>query len=124
MRPQTANPPTYQDATFVWGPTPSGYTALALGTNSYLSSASYVDEIGETFQLYLGCSGNNWTLTRVYLHSIFGNPYRDSVRFTWSMTEAGSPNTCSPFLLRVGRITPPSGPTSNIKVSTDSGAYS
>jgi hypothetical protein len=121
MRPQTANPPSYQDATFVWGPTPSGYAALALGTNSYLSSASYTDSIGESFRYFLGCSGNVWTFRQVYLTSIFGSPHQGSVLFTWNTTTTG--NTCSPLLLRSGQISA-GGPFTNIKVSTDSGAYS
>jgi hypothetical protein len=98
----TLNGGMFQPATLQWGPTPTDYDRLALGTNSFLSTQSFIDQLGESFRYYFTCTADKFTLTRVYAHSIFGNPYRDSVRYTWPLTLAG--NTCDPFSLTAGQI--------------------
>lgn len=85
-----------------YGPTPGGYASLSLGASSFLSESSFKDQNGDVHQWYLTCSTGNYSITRVYLHSIFGSPFRDSVRYTWPLNRAG--NTCSPFALTDGTI--------------------
>jgi hypothetical protein len=105
----------FQASTLQWGPTSTDYARLALGTNSFLSTQSFIDQIGESFKYYFTCTTDRFTLTRVYAHSIFGNPYRDTVRYTWLLSQAG--NTCSPFLLTVGQIYQGGDTRSQIRVS-------
>lgn len=92
----------FQPCTIRYGPTPAALSTLALGTSCFLSDESFIDVFGDRFRYYLNCtgttiSGSEYTLTRVYVTSIFGSPFRDSVRYTWPMSTAG--NSCSPFAL-------------------------
>jgi hypothetical protein len=98
----TLNGGMFQPATLQWGLTPTDYDRLALGTNCFLSTQSFIDQIGESFRYFFNCTNDKFTLTRVYAHSIFGNPYRDTVRYTWPLSLAG--NTCDPLLLTSGQI--------------------
>lgn len=111
----TLNGGMFQPATLQWGPTPTVYARAALGTNSFLSTQSFIDQIGESFQYYFTCTTDKLTLTRVYANSIFGNPYRDTVRYTWPLSLAG--NTCDPFLLTAGQIYSGGDTRSQITVS-------
>jgi hypothetical protein len=85
----------------VYGPIPSAYTA-ALGTgNAFLSTASFVDSIGETYQWYFFCSTLVYGIRRIYAHSVFGNPFLDSIRYCWPLSSTD--NTCTPtWALRKG----------------------
>jgi hypothetical protein len=106
----TLNGGMFQPCTLAYGTTPPEYARLALGAQCFLSTTSFTDQIGESFRYYFACTHavlingtqDNFTLTRVYAHSIFGNPYRDTTRYTWPLTLSG--NTCSPFLLTKGQI--------------------
>ena len=93
----------FQDATIQWGPTPSGLLALGLGTNSYLSTATFPDYTsGDQFYYLLSCYSGSYVLTRVYITSIYGSPYRDMIRYLWPIGYLG--NTCSPFSLPQGQM--------------------
>jgi hypothetical protein len=102
--PCTASP--YRTDTLRWSAIPAGYTGLGLGdgTHAFLSDGSYADEIGQQYQWYFTCSGNNFTLQRVYQHSIAGTggsgPFKEAVRYTWDGTD--SRNSCVPFALIYG----------------------
>lgn len=109
----------FQSDTLTWGPTPAGYAALGLGDNSYLSDHSWVDANGDSFRYYLNCSLTNFTLGRVYLTSVFGSPFLDSVRYSWSLAAAG--NTCVPFSLTNGQIFTGGDPTCSVSLA-DAGA--
>lgn len=92
----------FHDCTIQYGPTPSGYAALSLGSSSFLSVESFQDDFGDTFRYYFTCNTTNFTITRVYLTSFFGSPFKDIVRYTWTLGAVG--NTCVPFLLSNGFI--------------------
>ena len=99
----TSNGGMFQDGvSIVYGPTPSGYAGLGLGANSYLSTASFLDQYGDSFRYYFYCQANQFFLSRVYLHSTFnaGGNFEDGVRYTWTMTSYG--NTCSAGSLTLG----------------------
>lgn len=97
----TSNNGIFQNATLVYQATPPAYTGIPIGSSGYLSTASYTDQFGDTFRYYFYCQRNQFFLTRVYEHSIFGSPYEDSVRYTWTL---GYGNTCAPFWLSNGRV--------------------
>jgi hypothetical protein len=97
----TADATIFHDATLAYGPTDPGYAGLALGANGVYSTASFVDQNGDTFQYYLFCTRNQFFLTRIYKQSVFGSPFQDSVRFFWTVVGV---NTCSPFSLTTGTI--------------------
>lgn len=82
--------------------TPAGYAKLALGPKCFLSVENFQDQIDQTYRYFFNCSSSNFMITRIYVSSIFGSPYRDSVRFTWTIGAPG--NTCNPFLLTSGNI--------------------
>ena len=98
----TSNGGMFQNCTLQYGATPASYNGLAIGAQSYLSTASFADQFGNKFQYYFYCQRNQFFLSRVYVNSVFGSPFQDSVRYLWTMTSAG--NTCSPFLLGNGQI--------------------
>jgi hypothetical protein len=104
MRPNdvTLNGGMFQNCTLQWGPTDPYFANLALGPNTFMSRESFIDSINQTFWYYFNCTSSNFTLTRLYKSSLFGSPYRDSVRFTWPIGSAG--NTCVPFLLTTGTV--------------------
>jgi hypothetical protein len=93
----------FQNATIVYGPTPAGYTALQLGANSFLSTASFVDDLSsDAFQYQLFCSGGFFAVTRVFITSQFGSPFREAYRYRWLPALFGS--TCTPFSFPQGQI--------------------
>jgi hypothetical protein len=93
----------FQNCTLAYGPTPSGYAALALGDSCFLSTESFQDQTtGDYFQYYFTCNSSYYTLSRVYLTSVLGSPYQDIVRYSWLIGLAG--NTCQPFLMSNGQI--------------------
>ncbi len=92
----------FQNCTLTFGATPSSYSALELGTQCYLSTTSFVDQRGDSFRYYFYCQNTQYLLTRVYVTSTLGSPYKDFVRYSWAMTASG--NSCIPFLLSNGQI--------------------
>lgn len=103
--PPDQTPPndTLRPCTFVWGPTPSCLAPLAIGGNSYLSTATFVDGNGETYWYHYNCFVGSYAVTRVYCVSRFGSPFRDLVRYQWPI--GSSPNQCSgPYKMWTGTI--------------------
>ena len=101
-KPQSNNG-IFQSAVFQYGPTPSSLLPVVLATNSYLSTSSFLDPVLNCqFWYYLTCYLGAYVLTRVYVQSPLGSPFRDRIRYTWFVGLPG--NTCSPFLLSVGSI--------------------
>jgi hypothetical protein len=93
----------FQSCTIQYGPTPSGFLSTGIGDNSFLSTEGFPDPIadGALFYYYLTCQYNTFTLSRIYLVSPYGSPYRDGVLYTWII--GGSGNTCAPFHLDNGQ---------------------
>ena len=96
----------FQSCSIVYGPTPDEYTDLNLGVNSFLGAESFPDPIagGALFRYYLTCQFNQFSLTRVYLESPYGSPYRDGILYTWLVGAYG--NSCVPFHLDNGQAFP------------------
>ncbi|HWE38587.1 MAG TPA: hypothetical protein VG406_18595, partial [Isosphaeraceae bacterium] len=76
--------------------------ALDLGSECYMSTASFLDPEGQSFRYYFNCQLTQFTLSRLYAQSTYGSPYQDIIRYSWSLNAPG--NTCSPLLLNNGRI--------------------
>jgi hypothetical protein len=98
----TCNYGMFQSCTIQYGPTPSDYLDLNIGINSYLSDESFPDVIANNaeFRYLLTCSANQFNLSRVYLQSPYGSPYRDGLLYSWLV--GGYGNTCVPFSLTSG----------------------
>lgn len=91
----------FDDCTLEWGPTPSGLAPLSLGTNSYLSTATFTDDqTGDSYYWFLSCFSSIVRISRVFETSIFGSPFLDSVAYFWTFGFSG--NTCNPFSLTNG----------------------
>ena len=98
----SSNNGMFQNCALQYGATPSQYAGLPIGAQSFLSTTSFTDQFNNSFRYYFYCQRNQFFLTRVYVNSIFGSPYEDTVRYTWTTGTSG--NSCSPFLLSNGRI--------------------
>lgn len=98
----TCNFGMFQSGVIQYGPTPVGYLDLDIGVNSFLGVESFPDVTagGAMFQYLLTCLNNQFNLSRVYLTSPYGSPYRDGLLYTWLVGGAG--NTCVPFHLDNG----------------------
>jgi hypothetical protein len=92
----------FQSGTIQYGPTPVEYANLNIGVNSFLGVESFPDLTagGALFRYLLTCSENQFNLSRVYLESPYGSPYRDGLLYTWLV--GGGGNTCVPFRLDNG----------------------
>jgi hypothetical protein len=92
----------FQSCTLQYGPIPSVFEPLRLGSEAFISLQSFPDPIagGALFQYYLSCLYNVFSLTRIYPTSPYGSPYIDGVLYTWYVGSYG--NTCSPFHLDNG----------------------
>lgn len=90
-----------QNCTIQYGPTPPAYAPLALGPNSFLSTAQF-HETGSSdmFNYYFFCFQGLYEIGQVYITSVFGSPFRGPTQVKWAIGFAG--NTCSPFLLSNG----------------------
>jgi hypothetical protein len=76
---------------------------LAIGANSYLSTASFTDtSTGDQFWYHFNCYVGYYALTRVYVTSQYGSPYRDLIRYRWPIGTGG--NSCKPFLMAYGQL--------------------
>lgn len=94
-----------QSCTLQYGPTPAWAANMSLGASCYLSTSTFVDQtMPEQFYYYFACLGGYYILTRVYQTSVYGSPYRDTVRYKWLVGNTG--NVCKPFGLRNGQIYP------------------
>jgi hypothetical protein len=92
----------FPNLVYRYGTTPAGYAALSLGASSFLSESSFKDQNGDVHRWYFTCTAGSYTIQRVYLTSIFGSPFKDSIRYTWPLNRPA--NTCSPFALTDGVI--------------------
>jgi hypothetical protein len=92
----------FQSCSIVYGPTPEGYAPLQIGVNSFLSVESFPDVVagGAMFRYLFTCYFNQFNLSRVYLDSPFGSPYRDGLLYSWIV--GGYGNSCNPFSLFTG----------------------
>jgi hypothetical protein len=101
-KPQSNNG-IFQSAVFKYGPTPAALLPVVLTPNSYLSTSSFTDQVLKAqFWYYLTCYLGAYVITRVYVTTPVGSPFRDGIRYTWFVGLPG--NTCTPFLLSVGSI--------------------
>ena len=116
----------FQNCTIRYVPVPAGYHGLNIADaagNAYISDQSFVDPYGDTFQWYLYCHVHQFFLTRVFAHSIFGSPFEDSARFTYTLPTPGIPsaqtdgNTCSPFRLSNGQVYAGGDPSTRITIT-------
>lgn len=100
----TYNGGMFKNCTLVWGPMDPALTNTRPVPNAFISTQSFIDSVGNTYWYYFACSGNNFTLTKIYKSSIFvpNGPSQDATRFTWNITAAG--NTSNPFLLTNGTV--------------------
>jgi hypothetical protein len=107
----------FQSCSIQYGPTPDGYLDLSIGDNSFLSTGSFPDEIGNgaMFQYLFTCYSNQFNLSRVYLESPYGSPYRDGILYTWLV--GGYGNSCDPFVLDGGVPYPGSDATCLVTIS-------
>ena len=92
----------FQNCSLAYGNTPPQYGALSLGNQCFLSTTSFTDSNGEVFRYAFNCLSATFNLSRVYAQSVFGSPFQDLVRYSWSLGYPG--NTCTPFLLSSGRV--------------------
>jgi hypothetical protein len=98
-------PSDFETCTIAWGPTPSYFSGLALGSYCLLSTTVFDDPFtGGTFQYNLSCDTIFFRLSRVYLPTSFGPAFQDAATYTWRIGDPG--NSCSPFLLSGGTIYP------------------
>lgn len=96
----------FQSCTIAWTPVPAGYADLDLGDNAFISVESFPDVIvdGAEFQYLLTCQFNEFNLSRIYLSSPYGSPFRDGLLYSWFV--GGYGNTCDPFHLDNGQPFP------------------
>lgn len=113
---QSCNYRMFQSCTLLFGPTPAGFAPLNLGAHTFLSTQGFPDPLanGAMFNYYLTCQYNQFNLTRIYLESPFGSPFRDGVLYSWLL--GGYGNTCDPFHLDNGTSFPGSDLSCNVKI--------
>ena len=105
-----------QSATLVYGPTPAGLLPLAIAASSYLSTTSFTDfSTGDQFYYYLSCYIGYYVLSRVYITSLYGSPYRDATRYRWPIGYLG--NSCVPFALMNGTVFSGGDPSCVVTIS-------
>jgi hypothetical protein len=107
----------FQSCTIRWySPVPSGFEALNLGQGAYLSTDSFPDPVdgGALFYYLLTCQFNQVSLTRVYLVSDYGSPYRDGILYTWLLSNPD--NSCAPFRLHAGFAYPGSDQSCHVEL--------
>jgi hypothetical protein len=93
----------FQSATIQWMTVPAGLAALQLGPMAFLSTASFTDDLSnDAFQYQLFCSGGFFSVTRVFVSSQFGSPFREAYRYRWLPGLFGG--TCTPFLFPQGQV--------------------
>ena len=99
----------FQSATLQYITVPAPYLPVVLTPQAIMSTdgagnvATFNDPVlGANFAYLLPCYFGAYVLTRVYLTTPVGSPFRDGIRYTWFVGLPG--NTCSPFSLTVGTI--------------------
>lgn len=93
--------PWFYSATLRWQDTPPEWVAVGYGPKVVLSDETFEDSGGgEEFRYFFSCEPGAYTLRRIFPVSIFGSPYLDVVRYSWSFTHPE--NTCTPFGLNEG----------------------
>ena len=114
-RPESNNR-IFQNATLVYGPTPTALWPLGIGHSSYLSTTSFTDlTTGDQFWYHFSCYIGYYVLTRVYPTSLYGSPFRDSTRYRWPIGLSG--NTCRPFNLIYGQVFAGGDPTCIVTIT-------
>lgn len=113
---QNCNYQMFQSCTLQWMPTPPEFAPLNLGGFVYLSTQGFPDPLANNavFYYYLTCQYNQFNLTRVYLTSPFGSPFRDGVLYSWLL--GGYGNTCDPFHLDNGTSFPGGDLSCNVHI--------
>lgn len=109
---EAANDGIYRNDTITWGATPAGLANLFLGDYGWFGDTVFIDNpTGDEFRYYVTCSFGYYTLSRVFEESIYGNPWRDIVRYRWLIGGGGSgpcvaptDNECCPFNMYDGDI--------------------
>ena len=100
----------FNSCAFHYGATPANLLPVVLTPMSYLSTTTFTDpvlSIGQPqpvkFSYLLTCYFGAYVLTRVYVTTPLGSPFRDGIRYTWII---GLPptNKCAPFALPTGTI--------------------
>jgi hypothetical protein len=111
----TCNFRMFQSCSISYGPHP-GFESLNFGHNYYLSDQGFPDPVanGATFYYALLCQFNQFSLTRAYLTSPYGSPFRDGILYTWLV--GGSGNNCAPFHLDNGTAFPGSDPRCRVMI--------
>ncbi len=114
---ETCNYHMFQSCTIQYGPTPSMFSSLNIGDNTFLSTEGFADPVAgdAVFYYFLTCQYNQFSLTRIYPSSPYGSPYRDGVLYTWLI--GGSGNTCSPFNLSNGLAFPGSDLSCSVSIT-------
>ncbi len=107
----------FQNTTLVYGPTPPEYLPLSIGDQSYLSPGSFTDQVTtDPFRYFFTCYSGNYVISRLYVHSVHGSPYRDIFYlYSWLIGLTG--NTCSPFLLSFGDNSAGGNPSCVVTIS-------
>jgi hypothetical protein len=112
----TANGGMFQNCALSYISTPNEYSLLFLSDHSFLSSESFTDlYTGDSFRYYLTCASGIYELTRVFVTSIFGSPFKEPARYTWLMFAPG--NTCTPFLISNGQVFSGGDPSCVVTIS-------
>ena len=111
----TCNYRMFQSCGITYGPHP-GFESLNFGSNYYLSDQGFPDPVanGAIFYYALLCQYNQFSLTRAYLESPYGSPFRDGILYTWLV--GGYGNTCDPFHLDNGTAFPGSDPSCRVTI--------
>lgn len=111
-----ANFGMFQDATLSYITVPPELALLSLGTKSYISTTTFIDEITQDrFWYRFFCSGGYFCISRIYATSVYGSPYSDSIRYRWLGGQPG--NSCIPFLMTNGKVFPGGDPASVVTLS-------
>jgi hypothetical protein len=106
----------FHNCTLQYGPTPPALRSLSLGDYSFLSTQTFNDAVtSDQYWFYFTCYQGYYMITRVYINSVFGSPFRDVVRYKWVVGFPG--NTCSPLLLSHGQPYPGGDPTCVVTIS-------
>ena len=110
------DPGTLNDCTLQYGPTPSAFSGLGLGSHCFLSTADFPDSYtGTNFRYNLACNTVYFQLSRIYEASGASGAYQDSTIFSWAIGLSG--NSCTPFLLANGYIYAGGNPACLVTIS-------
>jgi hypothetical protein len=106
----------FQNCNISYVQTPPEYSSLFLGNSSFLSAQSFTDtDTGDSFRYLITCASVLYEITRIFVTSVFGSPFKEPPRYTWLMFAPG--NTCTPFRLGNGQIFAGGDPTCTVTIS-------